>query len=65
MLQAIEGIYRDGKVERKELPSDISESLVIVTFLESNKTQQKTQIMQFGIFFGNKQSTLEDFEING
>jgi hypothetical protein len=29
MLQAIEGIYKDGKVELKELPSDISESLAI------------------------------------
>jgi hypothetical protein len=63
MLQAIEGIYKDGKVELKELPSDISESLVIVTFLKSEKNQIKNQIMQFGMFSGNNQSTETDFEI--
>ncbi|MBD2691273.1 hypothetical protein [Anabaena catenula] len=63
MLQAIEGIYKDGKVELKELPSDISESLVIVTFLKSEKNQQKNQMMKFGMFSGNNQSTEADFEI--
>ncbi|BAZ79694.1 hypothetical protein PN497_20740 [Sphaerospermopsis kisseleviana CS-549] len=63
MLQAIEGIYKDGKVELKELPSDISESLVIVTFLKSEKNQIKNQIMKFGMFSGNNQSTETDFEI--
>lgn len=63
MLQAIEGIYKDGKVELKELPSDISESLVIVTFLKSGKNQIKNQIMKFGMFSGNNQSTETDFEI--
>ncbi|WP_413173149.1 hypothetical protein [Anabaena azotica] len=63
MLQAIEGIYKDGKVELKELPSDISESLVIVTFLKSEKNYQKNQIMKFGMFSGNNQSTAEDLEI--
>jgi hypothetical protein len=63
MLQAIKGIYKDGKIELKELPSDISESLVIVTFLKSEKNQIKNQIMQFGMFSGNNQSTETDFEI--
>ncbi|NES99237.1 MAG: hypothetical protein F6K62_05475 [Sphaerospermopsis sp. SIO1G2] len=63
MLQAIEGIYKDGKVELKELPSDISESLVIVTFLKSEKNQRQHQVMQFGMFSGNNQSTEADFEI--
>ncbi|AFZ56259.1 hypothetical protein H6G54_07155 [Anabaena cylindrica FACHB-243] len=63
MLQAIEGIYKDGKVKLKELPSNISESLVIVTFLQSQKNQKKDQIMQFGMFAGNQQSTEADFEI--
>ena len=61
--QAIEGIYKDGKVELKELPSDISESFVIVTFLKSKKNHKKDQIMLFGMFSGNQQSTEADFEI--
>lgn len=63
MLQSIEGVYKDGKVELTELPFDISESLVIVTFLEPKKTQQPKQIMQFGMFSGNQQSTEADFQV--
>ncbi|MFK0732047.1 MAG: hypothetical protein ACFKPT_21835 [Gloeotrichia echinulata GP01] len=63
MLQSIEGVYKDGKVELTELPSDISESRVIVTFLEAKKKQQKKQIMQFGMFAGNQQSTEADFKM--
>ncbi|MDB9307418.1 hypothetical protein PN471_01875 [Aphanizomenon sp. CS-733/32] len=63
MLQAIEGIYKDGKVELKELPSDISESLVIVTFLKWGKNHPKNKIMKFGMFSGNNHSTEADFEI--
>jgi hypothetical protein len=33
MLKSIEGVYRDGKVELLELPDDVVESRVIVTFL--------------------------------
>ncbi|MBY5285088.1 hypothetical protein F2Y95_26060, partial [Aphanizomenon flos-aquae CCAP 1446/1C] len=46
MLQAIKGFYKQGKVELRELPIDIAESLVIVTFLESKKNHKKDQIMQ-------------------
>ena len=41
MLQSIEGVYKQGKVELIELPSDISESRVIVTFLESKKNSRQ------------------------
>ncbi|MDF5722884.1 MAG: hypothetical protein PUP91_20895 [Rhizonema sp. PD37] len=63
MLQSIEGVYKNGKIELSELPSDVSESRVIVTFLEQKKNKQKRQIIQFGMFSGNKQSTEEDFKI--
>lgn len=63
MLKSIEGIYQQGKIELSELPDDISESRVIVTFLESKKTQQQSKIMRFGMFSGNKQSVAEDFQI--
>ncbi|MBI1241807.1 hypothetical protein [Umezakia ovalisporum] len=63
MLKSIEGIYKYGKVELTELPEDISESRVIVTFLDAKKNQRKKQMMQFGIFAGKKQSTAADFKI--
>jgi hypothetical protein len=36
MLQAVEGIYRDGKVELLELPAGVTEARVVVTFLPAN-----------------------------
>jgi hypothetical protein len=63
MLQAIEGVYKDGKVELTEIPEGISESRVIVTFLETKSRSQPQQIIQFGMFSGSKQSTEEDFQL--
>jgi len=35
MLKSVEGVYRDGKIELTEFPSDVrNETRVIVTFLE-------------------------------
>jgi hypothetical protein len=33
MLKAVEGIYRDGKIELLETPPDVREARVVVTFL--------------------------------
>ena len=33
MLKAVEGIFRDGKVKLLEVPTDIKDSRVIVTFI--------------------------------
>ncbi|MFL6215846.1 MAG: hypothetical protein ACJ74J_18325 [Blastocatellia bacterium] len=33
MLKSVEGIYRDGKIELVEMPEDIDEARVIVTFM--------------------------------
>ncbi len=33
MLRSVEGIYRNGKVELLEKPTDVNETRVIVTFL--------------------------------
>lgn len=33
MLKAVEGIYRDGKIELLESPPDVKEARVVVTFL--------------------------------
>jgi hypothetical protein len=63
MLQSIEGVYKNGNIQLSELPSDVSESRVIVTFLEPEKSQIQKQIMRFGMFFGHKQSTENDFQV--
>ncbi|MEI3648751.1 hypothetical protein [Dolichospermum sp. UHCC 0259] len=38
MLKTVQGIYKDGKIQLAEIPKDIHESTVLVTFLE-NKTR--------------------------
>ena len=37
MLKTIEGIYQDGQIHLTELPQDVSESQVLVTFLDPSK----------------------------
>ena len=65
MLQSIEGIYKNGQIKLAELPLHVSESLVIVNFLEQKITPKQKQMMQFGMFSGKQQSTEADFEIFG
>ena len=37
MLTTVEGVYRDGRIELKKLPSNVAEKAkVIVTFVDSN-----------------------------
>ena len=33
MLKSVEGIYQNGRIELTELPEDVQEARVIVTFL--------------------------------
>ena len=42
MLQSIKGVYKDGAIELAEIPENIEESQVIVTFLDT-KSQKLTQ----------------------
>ena len=62
-LQAIEGVYKNGKVELAQKPQGISESRVIVTFLEDKSTSETGQSIYCGMFAGSKQSTEEDFPL--
>ena len=63
MLQSIQGVYKNGLIELAEIPEDIEESQVIVTFLEAKPKTTTKQIVYFGMFSGSKQSTKEDFKI--
>lgn len=61
MLQTIQGIYRNGKVELAEIPKDITESQVFVTFFKPESVSRASQLMSFGMFSGSQQSTEADF----
>jgi hypothetical protein len=61
MLQAVEGIYRNGKVELTEAPQGITEGRVVVTFLSVLPVAETNQMISFGMFAGDRQSTEADF----
>lgn len=61
MLTAIQGIYKDGKVELSETPSCPDGAPVVVTFLEPHK-KTPGKMMTFGMFKGPKKTTDKDFE---
>jgi len=63
MLKSVEGIYKDGKIELSELPSDVKQSRVIVTFLEPESVEHNSQMITFGMFARSNQSTEDDFKI--
>jgi hypothetical protein len=44
MLTSVEGIYRDGRIELKESPTDVPEGTrVIITFVKSSDIDLKSQ----------------------
>jgi hypothetical protein len=63
MLQSVEGIYKNGRIELLETPTNIEEGRVIITFLEAKSTQEPQKLMTFGMFSGANRSTEEDFTI--
>lgn len=46
MLKTVEGTYQNGRVELAELPGDLEEAQVIVTFLPQ---RDKRQLSTYGI----------------
>jgi hypothetical protein len=62
MFQSVKGIYKHGSIELTEIPENIEESQVIVTFLEA-KLKKTSKHISFGMFAGSKQSNEEDFKI--
>jgi len=63
MLQAFEGIYRNGVIELLEFPENIYESRVLITFIAGSSIPVSPEFIQFGMFAGTGQSTESDFEI--
>jgi hypothetical protein len=62
MIQTIQGIYRNGKIELLEPPQGITESQVYVTFVPQMPSTTTQHLMTFGMFSGVQQSTEADFQ---
>lgn len=68
MLTAINGIFRNGRIELEEDPGIVGESPVVVTFLKQDLSQAKTQeskMISFGMLAepDRRMSDEEDFRI--
>ncbi|MBW4532688.1 MAG: hypothetical protein KME09_02005 [Pleurocapsa minor HA4230-MV1] len=63
MLQSIKGFYKHGSIKLLEMPENIEESQVIVTFLEAKPNITIEHTIYFGMFAGLNQSNEEDFKI--
>jgi hypothetical protein len=61
MLTTIEGVYRGGRVELAEQPSQAEDGPVLVTFLKARADGTKGQRLQFGKYSSAQLSTEEDF----
>lgn len=73
MLNTVEGVYKDGKIELTETPADTQESRVLVTFLRNGNGQNgsgtpppqpgvKGQMIRKGMFPQLLALTDEDFK---
>jgi hypothetical protein len=62
MLQTIQGIYRNGRIDLLEIPQGITESQVFVTFVPPQISNTNHHLMSFGMFAGVQQSTEADFK---
>jgi len=51
MLTAVKGVYRQGRIELSEVPPDVEDVPVVVTFLDGGK-KRKGRMMTFGMFPG-------------
>ena len=72
MLLTVEGAYRDGEIELVEIPENVEQADVLVTFLKTKRNVGTSssssdlptpQIMTFGQFAGNIKTDEDDFRL--
>ena len=72
MLLTVEGAYRDGEIKLAEIPENVEQADVLVTFLETKKnlgshppsvSWLKPRIMTFGQFAGKIKTNEDDFRL--
>ncbi|MEX0715898.1 MAG: hypothetical protein WD066_04890 [Planctomycetaceae bacterium] len=63
MLETIEGVYEDGKIELRELPPGVHRARVLVTFLPEERKEKSGKRIRLGQFAGPGKSTEEEFRL--
>ena len=62
MLETVEGVYQDGKVELKEYPAGVQRARVLVTFLTEEEEGAERRILQYGKYAGMIRFSEDDFK---
>ena len=63
MLLSVEGVYRNGKIELAEIPEDVEQANVIVTFLKTKTMTCRPRMIVRGLFAGEVKTNAEDFRL--
>ena len=72
MLLTVKGAYRDGEIELAEIPENVEQADVLVTFLKTKKnlgtppsldSPPEPRIMTFGQFAGETKTNEDDFRL--
>ena len=72
MLLTVEGAYRDGEIKLAEIPENVEQADVLVTFLKikknlgtppSSDSSPSPRIMTFGQFAGETKTNDDDFRL--
>ena len=72
MLLTVEGAYRNGEIELAEIPENVEQADILVTFLKTKKnlgtlpssvSSSKPKIMTFGQFAGETKTNEDDFRL--
>ena len=63
MLMTVEGTYQNGKIELAEIPDDVEQADVIVTFLKTKPRAAKSKMITRGMFAGAVKTNEEDFRL--
>ena len=72
MFLTVEGIFRDGEIKLAEIPDNVEQADVLVTFLKTKKSlstplssvhSPQPRIMTFGQFAGKTKTNEDDFRL--
>ncbi|MBK1989768.1 hypothetical protein A0J48_019895 [Sphaerospermopsis aphanizomenoides BCCUSP55] len=62
MLQTVKGMYKNGKIELAEIPKNILESEVLITFIETIKPENMTVKSSTAELFSPLRGKVQYFE---
>ena len=62
MLETVEGVYQDGKVELKEYPPGVQRARVLVTFLAEEDEGAERRMLQYGKYASAIRFSEDDFK---